>query len=304
MIMSTPVGVIRRFVELLTTSSTTGTESVTQALRQFGIENYNELSNSYKTGETESGVRRNNDDTGAITGSDAGGTVTKTAKSIIPEATAAVNLTDDQYNSFTRNGLTFNITYDRPSEVGKQYDREVENYIDEQKRVVKALYNWWVPESLDLIQESLGINFSDGRASTNTINLSFVKYNYGNSSAPVYWTVSNDLGRPSKINMTINMYWLEGFTEDDKDGTLNAYTNKYTGWCKQLDRYLLNELTELTLRANIPYFENLHNGIKNGLKYIVGGYDDGTAYNVYWSVNDNDNTGIAYTMMRWFAKNY
>lgn len=299
MIMSTPVGVIRRFVELLTTSSTTGEASVTQALRQFGIDNYQVLRSSYKTDEVSSGVRRNNDDTGAITGSDAGGTVTKTAQSIIPEATAAVNLTDDQYNSFTRNGLTFNITYHRPSEVGRQYNYEVDNYINEQKRVVKALYNWWVPESLDLIQESLGINFSDGRASTNTINLSFVKnggstYVNGNWTQidPVRWTVSDDLGRPSKINMTIDMYYLEGFTEDDKDGTLDAYTNKYNGWCKQLDRYLLNELTELTLRANIPYYTDLPYYITDGLQEIVGGRDE----------HDGYMTG--YYMMRWFAKNY
>ena len=161
------------------------------------------LSNSYQTGEEASGVRRNNEDTGAITGSDAGGTTTKTAKSIIPEATTAVNLTNDQYNSFTRNGLTFNITYHRPDEVGSQYNREVENYVDEQKRVVKAMYNWWVPESLALIQESLGVNFSDGRASTNTINLQFIKR--AGSYVPVEWTVSNDLGRPSTINMTITM---------------------------------------------------------------------------------------------------
>ena len=228
---------------------------MTQALRQFGIENYTELTNSYRTGEEASGVRRNNEDTGAITGSDAGGTTTKTAKSIIPETTAAVNLTDAQYNSFTRNGLTFNITYHEQTsdQVGKAYDYTPQNYVNEQKRVVKALYNWWVPEALNLIQESLGVNFSDGRASTNTINLSFVK----NSYEPVSWTVSNDLGRPSTINMTINMYYLEGFTEDDKDGDMTAYTNTYSGWCTYLDRYLLNELTELALRANIPYFENL-----------------------------------------------
>ena len=34
---------------------------------------------------------------------------------------------------------------------------------------MRALYNWRIPEALDLINESLGINFTDGRASINEI---------------------------------------------------------------------------------------------------------------------------------------
>ena len=319
--MSTPVGIIKRFVEVLTTTSNTGETAVDDALKQFGINSYSAFKQTFSDAYNNSGlsdqdfleqvcgVRLNNEDTGAITGYDAGGSTTKTSESIIPESTIAQSLTDDEYESFTKGGLTFNVTYRSFGMLG--FGSEVERLI------VRGLYNWWVPEALDLIQESLGLNFTDGRASVNTINISFTYQDEAHNSLsefyPVGLTISNDLGRPATVDMTINIYLLRNLTSDNLSGTfsqsysedqkaLDYFEDKY------FDRYVLNALTELALRANIDYFYDLPTDVQSGLKFIVGGYDD-TAManyysNAYYYLNGNHDTAKAYTFMRWFAKNY
>lgn len=306
MLMSTPVGTIKRFVEALTTTSNTGETAVNDALKQFGISNYSALKNSFSTDrsaassdtnflEQNCGVRLGNTDTGAITGSDAGGSTTKTAESIIPESAPAVELTAAQYNSFTRNGLTVNITYDEPATVGSDYDYEVSNYIDKQKLVVKNLYNWWIPEALDLIQESLGINFTDGRAGTNTINISFDDSSY---NTYLSYSTTYDLGKASSINMTIYTYGLANLTEDDPNGEWRSGS--------YFDRALLENLTEIALRANIAYFEEIPNGIRHGLENIVGGYDEnvGSFSSMVRLFDPDREVDTSYVFMRHLAKNY
>lgn len=298
---------------MLTTTSNTGETAVDDALKQFGINSYSAFKQSFSDAYNNSGlsdkdfleqmcgVRRSNTDTGAITGSDAGGSTTKTAESIIPERTIAQSLTDDDYNSFTKNGLTFNVDY------GGSWN------IDIKRLIVRGLYNWWVPEALDLINKSLGINFTDGRASVNTINLSFTYEDEAHNALPEFYpvglTISNDLGRPSTVNMTINTYLLRNLTSDDLNGAfshsysedqsaLNYFEDKY------FDRYVLNALTELALRANIDYFYDLPTDVQSGLKFIVGGYDDTAISDSYYLSGNRYSTAEAYTFMRRFAKNY
>ena len=202
--------------------------ALTPFLRTLKIDNYSTLKNKFykaKSGysnqdflEQICGVRRNNTDTGAITGSDAGGSVTKTSDSIIPESSTAKELSSSEYNSFTKNGFTVNITYDEPSSVGSEYNYEVSNYVDKQKLVVKKLYNWWIPEALDLINQSLRVNFTDGRANTTTLNIEFSSSNTATS-----WKVTNDMGYAS--TMTIGMGYLSDLTESDKNNVLAGYSS-------------------------------------------------------------------------------
>lgn len=184
---------VKTLVEGKATANTTGEEMLSPFLTMLGVRNYTRLKSTYastwdayKSGnqsqnflEEVCGIRRGNEDTGAITGSDAGGSVTKTATSIIPENTSEKTLKTSEYNSFTKKGLTVNITYDNPTytSYGSDYNDSKDLYRTKEEIIVEHLYNWWIPEALDLIDNSLGVNFSDGNAHSNTLN---VKFTYAN----------------------------------------------------------------------------------------------------------------------------
>ena len=334
--MANQIEVIKTLVQSLVNSkatSSTGEAALSSFLNRIGVKSYSRLKSKYASTITSygskyqnfleevCGVRRNNTDTGAITGSDAGGSRTKTAESIISESASAEDLISAEYKSFTKNGLKVNITYDSPSSgysVGSAFNNSLDLYKEKEEIVVEHLYNWWIPEALDLIDDSLGVNFSDGKAKINTLNIKFdcTGQYYGTVPSPVSISVKNDAGYPSTMTMTINMNYLSNITEDDKDGNLAAYQpfGEYYDYSKyydgrsdrKMDILITDALTELTLRANIPYFENLPNAIKTGLKYIVAGYDNTTTSDkVYAGVGNVDNsTSASYAFMRWIAKEY
>ncbi len=322
--MSTPVGIIKKLVDSLTKTTKTGTEAVDEALKNFGISGgYSAFLREFEGAksdlsqqdflEQKCGVRLNNKDTGAITGSDAGGKTTKTVDTIIPETAAAKELTDDEYNSFTKNGLTVNIQYVTNNSPGENFGYDGENYLAKQKLVVKNLYNWWLPEALDLINESLGINFTDGRASVNEIDIKFVNGGFYDSSGYsnlMRLDTSYDVGRVSALTLNIDASKLYTLADTDKNGDVNSYyanslysrfSNNYYQYTNYLDRLFLQAFTEMALDANLYYPEKLPSDIPMGLWQIVGGYDDSSTTDYahfYYGLAYN------YAVFRYFAKNY
>lgn len=319
--MSTPVGIIKKFVKTLVETSKTGTEATDAAFKAVGAGNYTAFKSeftsakkNYKSNqdfcEQECGIRINNKDTGAITGKDAGGKTEKTAESIMPESATAKELKAAEYNSFTKNGLTVNVEYADGyggKMYGKYFDYDEETYLAKQKLVVRALYNWWIPEALDLINESLGINFTDGRANTKTLNIEF---DSGYSSKRVIGLdFDYDMGYASEMTLKINADRLYNMTKNDKNGTLpeksyitgTAYGNSET-FTNYLDRLILQAMAEVTLKANVAYVDKLPREISGGLCAIVGGYDDSTNYSSFTSSGNSDFNG--YARLRYLAKNY
>ncbi|MBR1857891.1 MAG: hypothetical protein IJ797_00145, partial [Selenomonadaceae bacterium] len=339
--MATQVEVIKKFVKGLIdagNNNLTGTSAVDYAIKSLGINgisNYallkvnfiksaQKYDSTQKFLETECGVRLNNADIGAISGSDAGGTTTKTAESIIAENSEAKSLTDNQYKTFTKNGLTVNVTYDNGSG-GSAFYKDKDYYLYKQKEIVRHLYNWWVPEALDLIKESTGISLNNGAA----INVKFEQSsNYSTGGFGIYyklfnWKISNDLGLASTINLTINSSmisdeYLNELSDNDKNGTLDkgnlylgTYVNNYesniSGSTKSyyMDHMFAKDLAEIVLRSTIAYYYELPTPIKSGLKnIIVGGDDISKYYSDYTTSNDNGNSPYGYTLLRWLAKNY
>ena len=318
--MSTTIGVIKKFVKTLVETKKTGTDAVNAAFKAVGAGNYAAFQSTFseaKSGmsyqdflEQKCGIRLNNKDTGAITGSDAGGSKVKTAESIVPETAKAVSLTKAQYNSFTKNGLTVNITY-ASGDGGRNFGYDEETYLAKQKLVVRAIYNWWLPESLDLINESLGINFTDGRANINEMDIVFDNHNAYSTTA-IGIDFDYDMGLASKITMHINPALLYNITASDKNGTLDTdyyhiystlynYSGNYhdtsAEFTNYLDRLFLQAMAEVTLKANVAYVDKLPQEIRSALCEIVGGYDD--ASTKYAQVY-----GSGYSYLRYLAKNY
>ena len=329
--MSTPVGVIKKIVKTLIETKSTGTDAVDAAMKAVGAIRYDVFKSKYETelwetpyyqtsgaqtfAEQNCGIRINNKDTGAITGSDAGGKTIKTAESIIPESTKAVSLTKAQYNSFTKNGLTVNITYNEKADkdVDEKFNYSGATYLAKQKLVTRALYNWWIPESLDLINESLGINFTDGRANTNEINIVFAD----NSKIGIELDFDYDMGLASNVTLIIDSNLLYNMTADDKNGVLPEKKYIYSGlygygsnyrsatFTNYLDRLILQAMAEITFKANVPYTKYTTE-IGAGLVELVGGYDDAsTGYGLFVNPNSTSAQGYhGYGYMRYLAKNY
>ena len=318
--MSTPVGIIKKFVKTLVETNKTGTEATDAAFKAVGAGNYTAFKSeflsakkNYKSAqdfcEQGCGIRINNKDTGAITGKDAGGKTEKTSESIIPESATAKELKSAEYNSFTKNGLTVNVEYEDGyggKRYGKYFDYDEETYLAKQKLVVRALYNWWIPESLDLINESLGINFTDGRANTKTLNIEFD--DDLNDNTAIKLDFDYDMGYASEMTMKINANLLYNITKNNKNGTLpeesdiQSDSSNSMSFTNYLDRLILQAMAEVTLKANVAYVNKLPREISGGLCAIVGGYDDSTNYSSFTSSGNSDFNG--YARLRYLAKNY
>lgn len=121
------------------------------------------------------GINLDNTDTGAITGSDAGGSTIKTAKSVVPESKTASNFTG---SSFTVNGLTVKL--------GKNKLSDYEQYI------WNNLHEHWMKGGLGLIAQSYGDNFgfrSNSFATVKEITVTFFEGKIGGdvaATSPVY----------------------------------------------------------------------------------------------------------------------
>ena len=313
--MSTQIGIIKKFVKTLAGTKKTGTAAVNEAMKAVGAGSLSTLETKFETAlekyssekdflEKVCGVRITNSDTGAITGSDAGGKTAKTAESILPETATAKTPTSAQYKSFTTNGLKVNITYNT--------DEEGSSFKKKQKYIASALFNWWIPESLALINQSLGLNFTDGRANINTINI-----NIGGSGEEyaVSTKFKYDMGLASSVNINISSDIVEDIILNDKNGQFNKsktnigsiYSDLYNSYfsayfTNYLDRLILQTMAEVTLKANVPYVQKLPEEIRTGLVGLVGGYDD--ASNSVYDFSEVDTDGYGYALMRYLAKNY
>lgn len=310
--------VILKFMESLADTDKTGTAALDQAVKRLGYTSFQELRQSFckdikpyqassKSKELEfledyCSIHLSNADTGAITGSDAGGAETKTAESVVPEATAVRALKTKEYNSFEWNGLTVNVTYAK-AQYGFPSDQAT---LEAKERlVVKNLYNWWIKDSLDLIEKSLGINFFDGRASVTELEVKFDAPNSGYKYyKPVRLNVNSDSWGASKLTLTIDMNYFMSLSGSDKNGKINRY-----GEVEYLDRDFLDALTEATLAANVKGFTKLPNYLKLGLISLVGGGD--SSYNKYFGVKCSsgglsgdywDSSFEAYAVLRYMAR--
>lgn len=225
--------------------------------------------------EYECGIRVNSPDTGSITGSDSMGGPTKTLETILPEAADPraypIDVKESSY-TFTTKGLT--VTTENSTYENSQYS----------PATTCAIYNWWLDESLDLIQNSLGINFVDGRAHTNKMTL--------NTKNGSYWypSISYDLGRAASIEIEVP---YDACTKWDEGGSRSGSSTSSYFSDKYADIKFAEYLTDAALKANISYYYELPSEIQSGIKQMVCG---GDFYGASASTSDG------YTIMRYIAK--
>ena len=102
------------------------------------------------------GIILNNEDTGAISGADAGGRL-KTAKSVITESGTKSSLDRSKYDSYY-------VWYDDKNSGLIIGYADAGTVTKDKQHIMDCAYTWWASEAVKLIDESYGYSFSDLRS--------------------------------------------------------------------------------------------------------------------------------------------
>ncbi len=271
--------VIKRFMASLDTTTKSGTAALDEAINyatngkfktaQSLINQILADRENAKSGDDflkrYCGIILGNADTGAITGSDAGGSTTKTSTSVVPNGTFDTSFSG---NSFTKRGVTFQLN-------GKNFN----SLTDEQKHIWQGLYSFWAEEDLKLIEESYGYSFNDSDVKPTTILIIFIE----DSSKATATTFSPfEYGGKNYISMNINMYYFKNIDQDDPDGKLPNAFNYY------LDRLIAHELTHAVMSVKTSAYTTLNDIIIEGMAELTTGTDDTSYYEIQSAVQSKD----------------
>ena len=207
------------------------------------------------------GITLLNDDTGAITGADAGGVTVKTAESIVHESGDLSDVTVAVPGSSTTiNGLTFHWK---------------EEVTEQQQNMMNAIKTWWAKEGLDLIEESYGLSFTEEETTVTDISVAFETKDT-NTLAYVTSSYNEKTGKANKLKLTVNMkYYNEILDVNGKSDKTSEY----------LDRTIAHELTHAVMAANITGFSKLPKCITEGTAELVHGVDDERANEILGLAN-------------------
>ena len=267
--MATPQWIIKRFMGALDYTGAIGEAAVDLAVKTCS--NYNstqEVINSlvvdcrnYNAADPvngwksflydKCGIILDNEDTGAITGYDAGGSTIKTAESIVPESGSLIYFTG---NSFTTNGATFTL------------EKDFWQLNDDERFMWQCLYTWWAREALNLIDESYGYSFYDLDATVRDITVKFVNDSSSDAVAQSI-SYSHDDSTAYYLSLNINEYYFNNFDKTNFNG-------KSTGTTLYLDRTIAHEFTHLLMSAKILYEDDLPIFIGEGMAELTRGVDD------------------------------
>ena len=257
-IMATQQEVINAFMKSLDTTNASGSTALDNAVKACSnfksIQSViNQLISDCQNANSaedflleKCGIVLGNEDTGAITGFDAGGSAVKNADDVVPENGSA------SYPSstiFTKRGLLVSVP-------------EKNSLTTDEQNVVKGLYSWWIEEGLKLIEESYGYSFYDTDATVTTITLKFINDSSVYANAYVsYRYLSNKPYKTYELSLTVNMHYFEGITLDDPNVE------------NHLDRTISHELTHAIMAAKINNYDSLPGFILEGMAELTHGID-------------------------------
>lgn len=268
--MATQQEVIKAFMNSLDKTTLQGTEAVDEAIKACSTFNsFKELKaalikdcknakNADDFLKTYCGIDYSTDDSGAITGSDAGGSKVKNDASLIPESGS---LKTYKKTSFTKKGLTVKLGD------GKTYN----GLTATEKFIWNGLYTWWIEGALNIIEESYGTNFGFGKDSSATTKELYVQFvNIDNDWRAYSWgTYNEQSGNATKLILSINMKYYKDIVKSN----INEINSTF-------DILIAHELTHSVMSANVnlgKVFESLPAFINEGLAVLTTGASD---YNV------------------------
>ena len=280
--MATQQDIMKSFVNSLDKTNLRGVAAVDEALKAgSNFDSYDDLLNSFLSDRRKAasadaflkdycGINLDNDDTGAITGYDAGGTTVKTAESIVPEVYPDESIYPSG-TSFSYKGLTVKVP-------------EKSTLNETQQKIIAGLYTWWVRGGVELVAETYGISFSDSDATFKEITVDFngeSQYSYmSNYITYSYYPSSGE---------TVNMAW---HINSDRFTSLNSSDQNGAGDFLSedtyLDRIIARAISRSLMMSQINYEYELPAIVGRGISYVVEGSDDRLKDEITEIANDFD----------------
>ena len=268
--MATQKEVIQKFMKFLDRTERSGEDTLNRAIRACSsFKNFNNIKESLLKDlkgakSTEyflknfCGIDFATKDSGAITGSDAGNSKTKTDEDIISES-GSLN-TKFRDKSFTVSNLTVELAD----------NKSFNSLSDAEKFIWQGLYTWWIKNALNLITESYGDNFGFGKKSSATTNKLYVEFINDSNKDNIATSISYDeeTGETTKITMTINMHDYASLKDDLDEAN------------SEFDRTIAHELTYAAMYANMlyePVFKSLTGLVIEGLAELAIGIKNSNA---------------------------
>ena len=256
--------VMKTFMQSLNETEKSGRSALDEAIKassNFG--SYQEVVSKFYADRQEAGnwhtflvrycgIILDNADTGAISGSDAGGATAKGATDILPsEGDTAY----PEGSSFTVDGLTI---YGIPPK---------EELTEDQQYVVQGLYSWWLRDALALIKESYGLTFTDDGTTNMRLKLHFYEEEGSGTLTYVSFTSLNGtLKEYESYALAVNMAQFKNMSWSDRHGSVGVIN---------LDRILVHELVHSLMASNVNYLGDLPGAIVEGATAeIIHGIDD------------------------------
>ena len=199
------------------------------------------------------GIILDNKDTGAISGSDAGGATSKGPEDIIP---CKGDASYPSGSSFTVDGLTI---YGVPDK---------EDLTDDEQFIVQGLYSWWLRDSLALIEESYGLSYTEENTTNARMKLRFFEEDDGSLA---YVDPDGDDGKEFESRtLGVNMANFQNMSSDNRQGKV-----KVSGTNLYLVRTIVHELVHGVMASNVNYFMSLPLTIIEGATAeLIHGIDD------------------------------
>lgn len=216
------------------------------------------------------GIDLDNEDTGSITGADAGGEKVKTAESVVPEDGNPFGGAPAAGTTSVINGLTVHWpTSYADADPVKQKAME---------DICSALNSQWMKNCIDLVEESYEINFREPGTTKRDITVTFETDSSNGRLAAV------DPNDPMKL--IINLHYYSQLDLSDVNGKAKAGTPG--AGQVYLDRTLAHEMTHALMAANLSNFGGLPLYIQEGAAELVHGIDDARRSIITALRDDND----------------
>ena len=282
--MATQQQIIRSFMGSLDNTTLSGTNALNEAvnaatggkvktakelIEKWILVDYGKAINSHDFLKNYCGINLGNADTGAITGSDAGGSKIKTGTSVLPNGKFDTSF-DKASFTLKNHGVTFKLN-----------SGDFNKLSPEEQHIWQGLYSFWAEESLKLIQDSYGYSFKNSDVKPTTILINFID----DSSANRYTARTMyplEYNGQNFIKMNINMYYFKHIDPNDPDG-------KYPDWKDYyLDRLIAHELTHAVMSVKTDAYTTLPKIIVEGTAELVSGMDDSQDTNIIKAVQSKD----------------
>ncbi len=226
---STPQQVIKDFMSSLNGTKLAGVAALDEAVSESSSASFSskaelvqqfmsDLANSSSYAdflETYCDINLTNADTGAITGSDAGGGSTKTAESIVPESHAVSTWGDPTPGDTTKiAGVTIHWPTDGV------INGTLGGLSDEEKFILRGLNSDWTQTCADLIEESFGLSFTEDGTSENFKDMYVVfEYNTTNGRLAAQGVHTNSVTHAvDGLSLIVNINYYGNIDTTDENG--------------------------------------------------------------------------------------